>query len=114
MVYMGCVLQAAQDQRVRQAAVNGHSVESPAITINVVCGSGLKRSTWRQMICWAKRTVVAAYGNMSAAAHALPQARAGYRLGDGKLVDTMVNDGLTDAFSQLHMGITAENAEQWH
>ena len=52
---------------------------------------------------------------MSAAAHALPLARVGYRLGDGKLVDTMVNDGLTDAFSQLHMGITAENvAEQWH
>jgi acetyl-CoA C-acetyltransferase len=52
--------------------------------------------------------------NMSAAAYALPQARAGYRLGNGTLVDTMVNDGLTDAFSQLHMGITAENvAEQW-
>jgi len=53
--------------------------------------------------------------NMSGAPYALPQARTGYRLGDGKLVDTMVNDGLTDAFSQLHMGITAENiAEQWH
>ncbi|HPR34207.1 MAG TPA: acetyl-CoA C-acetyltransferase [Anaerolineaceae bacterium] len=120
MVYMGCVLQAAQGQNVtRQAAVNaGIPVESPAITINVVCGSGLEAVNMAaRMVLLGEADVVVAGGmeNMSAAAYALPLARAGYRLGDGKLVDTMVNDGLTDAFSQLHMGITAENvAEQWH
>lgn len=119
MVYMGCILQAAQGQNVaRQAAVNaGIPVESPAMTINVVCGSGLEAINMAaRMILLGEADVVIAGGmeNMSAAAYALPQARAGYRLGDGKLVDTMVNDGLTDAFSQLHMGITAENvAEQW-
>jgi acetyl-CoA C-acetyltransferase len=68
------------------------------------------------MVLLGEADVVVAGGmeNMSAAAYALPQARAGYRLGNGILVDTMVNDGLTDAFSQLHMGVTAENvAEQW-
>jgi len=70
-----------------------------------------------RMVLLGEADVVVAGGmeNMSGAPYALPQARTGYRLGDGKLVDTMVNDGLTDAFSQLHMGITAENiAEQWH
>jgi len=120
MVYMGCVLQAAQGQNVaRQAAVSaGVPVESPAVTINVVCGSGLEAVNMAaRMVLLGEADVVVAGGmeNMSAAAYALPQARAGYRLGDGKLVDTMVNDGLTDAFSQLHMGITAENvAEQWN
>ena len=120
MVYMGCVLQAAQGQNVaRQAAVNaGIPVESPAITINVVCGSGLEAVNMAaRMVLLGEAEVVVAGGmeNMSGSPYALPQARTGYRLGDGKLVDTMVNDGLTDAFSQLHMGITAENiAEQWH
>ncbi len=120
MVYMGCILQAAQGQNVaRQAAVNaGIPIESPAVTINVVCGSGLEAVNMAaRMVLLGEADVVVAGGmeNMSAAAHALPLARVGYRLGDGKLVDTMVNDGLTDAFSQLHMGITAENvAEQWH
>ena len=120
MVYMGCILQAAQGQNVaRQAAVNaGIPIESPAVTINVVCGSGLETVNMAaRMVLLGEADVVVAGGmeNMSASAYALPLARAGYRLGDGKLVDTMVNDGLTDAFSQLHMGITAENvAEQWH
>ena len=119
MVYMGCILQAAQGQNVaRQAAVNaGIPVESPSVTINVVCGSGLEAVNMAaRMVLLGEADVVVAGGmeNMSAAAYALPQARAGYRLGNGVLVDTMVNDGLTDAFSQLHMGITAENiAEQW-
>jgi len=119
MVYMGCILQAAQGQNVaRQAAVNaGIPIESPAMTINVVCGSGLEAVNMAaRMILLGEADMVVAGGmeNMSAAAYALPQARAGYRLGDGKLIDTMVNDGLTDAFSQVHMGITAENvAEQW-
>ena len=119
LVYMGCILQAAQGQNVaRQAAVNaGIPVESPAVTINVVCGSGLEAVNMAaRMVLLGEADVVVAGGmeNMSAAAYALPQARAGYRLGNGILVDTMVNDGLTDAFSQLHMGVTAENvAEQW-
>lgn len=119
MVYMGCILQSAQGQNVaRQASVNaGIPVESPAMTINVVCGSGLEAVNMAaRMILLGEADVVVAGGmeNMSAAAYALPLARAGYRLGDGKLIDTMVNDGLTDAFSQMHMGITAENvAEQW-
>ncbi len=119
MVYMGCVLQATQGQNVaRQAAVNaGIPVESPALTINVVCGSGLEAINMAaRMILLGEADVVVAGGmeNMSAAAYALREARAGYRMGDGKLVDTMVYDGLTDAFNQVHMGITAENvAEQW-
>ena len=119
LVYMGCILQAAQGQNVaRQAAVNaGIPVESPAVTINVVCGSGLEAVNMAaRMVLLGEADVVVAGGmeNMSAAAYALPQARAGYRLGTGTLVDTMVNDGLPDAFSQLHMGVTAENvSEQW-
>ncbi|MEL7637519.1 MAG: acetyl-CoA C-acetyltransferase [Anaerolineaceae bacterium] len=119
LVYMGCILQAAQGQNIaRQAAVNaGIPVESPAVTINVVCGSGLEAVNMAaRMVLLGEADVVVAGGmeNMSAAAYALPQARAGYRLGNGILVDTMVNDGLTDAFSQLHMGVTAENvSEQW-
>lgn len=119
MVYMGCVLQAGLGQNVaRQAAVNaGIPVKSPAMTINVVCGSGLEAvNLAARMIQLGEADVVVAGGmeNMSAAPYALPQARAGYRMGDGTLVDTMVNDGLMDAFSQSHMGITAENvAEEW-
>ena len=119
LVYMGCILQAAQGQNVtRQAAVNaGIPVEKPAVTINVLCGSGLEAvNMGARMIKYGEADVVIAGGmeNMSAAVYALPQARAGYRLGNGVLVDTMVNDALTDTFSQQHMGITAENiAEQW-
>jgi acetyl-CoA C-acetyltransferase len=119
MVYMGCILTAAQGQNVaRQAAVNaGIPVESPAMTINVVCGSGLEAvNLAARMVLLGEADVVVAGGmeNMSAAAYALPHARSGYRLGDGTLIDTMVHDGLTDAFSKSHMGITAENvAEQW-
>lgn len=119
LVYMGCILQAGQGQNVtRQAAVNaGIPVEKPAVTINVLCGSGLEAvNMGARMIKYGEADVVIAGGmeNMSAAVYALPQARAGYRLGNGVLVDTMINDALTDAFSQQHMGITAENiAEQW-
>ena len=119
MVYMGCVLQAGLGQNVaRQAAVSaGIPVESPAMTINVVCGSGLEAvNLAARMIQLGEADVVVAGGmeNMSAAPYALPQARAGYRMGDGVIVDTMVNDGLMDAFSKNHMGITAENvAEEW-
>lgn len=119
MVYMGCVLQAGLGQNVaRQSAINaGLPVETPAMTINVVCGSGLEAvNLAARMVQLGEADVVVAGGmeNMSAAPYALPQARAGYRMGDGTLVDTMVNDGLMDAFSKSHMGITAENvAEEW-
>ncbi len=119
MVYMGCVLQAAQGQNpARQAAIKaGIPNTTPALTVNVVCGSGLEAVNMAaRLVAMGEADVVVAGGmeNMSAAPYALNQARYGYRLGDGKIVDTMVNDGLWDSFGQYHMGITAENvAAQW-
>ena len=118
-VYMGNVVQAGQGQNVaRQAAVNaGIPVEKPAVTINMVCGSGLRAvSLAAQLISLGDCDVIVAGGteNMSQAPYVLPKARWGQRMGNGTLVDTMIQDALTDAFSQVHMGITAENiAEQW-
>lgn len=118
-VYMGCVLQAAQGQNVaRQASVKaGLPVEVPATTINVVCGSGLKTVNMAaNMIAAGDADIVVAGGteNMSLAPYALTKARFGYRMNNATMIDTMVNDALTDAFNQYHMGITAENvAEQW-
>lgn len=118
-VYMGNVVQAGQGQNVaRQAAVNaGIPVEKPAVTINMVCGSGLRAvSLAAQLIRLGDCDVVVAGGteNMSQAPYAIPNARWGQRMGNGTMVDTMINDALTDAFSQVHMGITAENiAEKW-
>ncbi|HSN94364.1 MAG TPA: acetyl-CoA C-acetyltransferase [Anaerolineaceae bacterium] len=118
-VYMGCVLQAAQGQNpARQAAIKaGIPNATPALTVNVVCGSGLEAVNMAaRLVAMGEADVVVAGGmeNMSAAPYALNQARYGYRLGDGKIVDTMVNDGLWDAFGQYHMGVTAENvASQW-
>lgn len=119
-VYMGNVVQAGQGQNVaRQAAVNaGLPVEKPAVTINMVCGSGLRAvSLAAQLIRLGDCDVVVAGGteNMSMAPYAIPGARWGQRMGNGAMVDTMINDALTDAFSQVHMGITAENiAQQWN
>lgn len=118
-VYMGNVVQAGQGQNVaRQAAVNaGIPVEKPAVTINMVCGSGLRAvSLAAQLIRLGDSDVIVAGGteNMSQAPYVLPKARWGQRMGNGTLVDTMIQDALTDAFSNVHMGITAENiAEQW-
>lgn len=118
-VYMGNVVQAGQGQNVaRQAAVNaGIPVEKPAVTINMVCGSGLRAvSLAAQLIRLGDCDVVVAGGteNMSQAPYAIPNARWGQRMGNGTMVDTMINDALTDAFSRVHMGITAENiAEKW-
>ena len=118
-VKMGCVIQAAQGQNVaRQASIKaGLPIEVPAITINVVCGSGLKCvNDAATMIMAGEADIVVAGGmeNMSMAPFALPKARFGYRMNNGTLVDTMVNDALTDAFNNYHMMITAENvAEQW-
>lgn len=118
-VLMGCVLQAAQGQNVaRQSAVNaGIPVEVPALTLNNLCGSGLKCINMAAaMIQSGEADIIVAGGmeSMSGAAYAIPKGRYGYRMGDGQLVDTMIKDGLTDAFNHYHMGITAENvAEQY-
>lgn len=118
-VYMGCVIQAGLGQNVaRQASLKaGLPVETPAVTVNVVCGSGLNCVNMAaQMIQAGDADIVVAGGmeNMSMAPYAIPQGRYGYRMGNATMVDTMVNDALTDAFNQYHMGITAENiAEQW-
>ena len=118
-VYMGCVIQAGLGQNVaRQASIKaGLPIEVPAVTMNVVCGSGLNCvNQAAQMILAGDADIVVAGGmeNMSMAPCAIPQGRYGYRMGNATMVDTMVNDALTDAFNQYHMGITAENiAEQW-
>ncbi|MBR0422221.1 MAG: acetyl-CoA C-acetyltransferase [Clostridia bacterium] len=119
MVYMGCVIQAALGQNVaRQCAVKaGVPVEAPALTVNVVCGSGLAAvNMGAALIASGDADIVVAGGteSMSNAPFALPKARFGYRMNNGTLVDTMVNDALWDAFNNYHMGITAENvAERW-
>lgn len=118
-VVMGNVIQAAQGQNVaRQAAVKaGLPVEVPAMTINKVCGSGLRCvALAAQMIKAGDCDVVVAGGmeNMSDAPYAVPGARWGQRMGDGKIVDTMIKDALWDAFNNYHMGVTAENiAKEW-
>lgn len=118
-VLMGNVIQAGLGQNVaRQASVKaGVPVEVPAMTINMVCGSGLRSvSLATQLIKTGDVDVVVAGGteNMSQGPYVLKNARWGQRMGDGKMVDAMVNDALTDAFNGYHMGITAENiAEQW-
>ncbi len=119
-VYMGCVIQAGQGQNVaRQASIKaGIPVTTPAVTMNVVCGSGLNCvNQAAEMILAGDADVVVAGGmeSMSMSPYAIPQGRFGYRMGNGELMDTMVNDALTDAFHQYHMGITAENiAKKWN
>ncbi|MCK8059444.1 MULTISPECIES: acetyl-CoA C-acetyltransferase [unclassified Fusibacter] len=113
-VMMGCVIQAGQGQGVaRQAAIKaGLSIETPAMTINMICGSGLKSvSLAVQSIISGDNEVVVAGGmeTMSMAPYLLKEARWGQRMGDGQLYDTMVRDGLWDAFNDFHMGQTAEN-----
>lgn len=118
-VVMGNVLQAGLGQNpARQAMVKaGLPVEVPAMTINKVCGSGLRAvSLACQMILAGDDDIVVAGGmeNMSRAPFVLNTARWGQRMGNGQMVDEMINDGLWDAFNQYHMGITAENiAEKW-
>lgn len=118
-VYMGCVIQAGLGQNVaRQASIKaGLPIEVPAVTMNVVCGSGLNCVNMAaEMIAAGDADIVVAGGmeNMSMAPYAVMQGRYGYRMNDGKLVDTMVHDALWDAFNDYHMGITAENiCEKW-
>ena len=113
-VIMGNVLQAGLGQNpARQSAINaGLPVEIPAMTINKVCGSGLKSVMLAaQAIKLGDADIVVAGGmeSMSRAPYLLDKARFGFRMGDGKLVDEMIRDGLWDAFNDCHMGMTAEN-----
>ncbi len=113
-VKMGCVIQAAQGQNVaRQASIKaGLPIEVPAITLNVVCGSGLKCvNDAATMILAGEADIVVAGGmeNMSLAPYAMTKARFGYRMNNATIIDCMVNDALTDAFNHYHMMITAEN-----
>jgi acetyl-CoA C-acetyltransferase len=117
-VLMGNVLQAGLGQNTaRQAALSaGLPVEVPATTINKVCGSGLKAVAMAQAIKSGDAEIVVAGGmeSMSRAPYILDNARYGYRMGDGQLVDSMVRDGLWCAMEDCHMGITAENVvSQW-
>ncbi|OLU26336.1 acetyl-CoA acetyltransferase [Pseudomonas sp. PA15(2017)] len=113
-VILGHVLTAGAGQNTaRQAAIKAglpHAV--PALTLNKVCGSGLKAlHLGAQAIRCGDAEVIIAGGmeNMSLAPYVLPKARTGLRMGHGQLVDTMISDGLWDAFNDYHMGITAEN-----
>lgn len=118
-VMFGCVLTAAQGQNVaRQASLKaGIPIEVPAYTVGMVCGSGMKSVIeGARTILAGDAEIIVAGGteNMSMAPYAMPAARYGARMGNTKMIDTMVNDGLTDAFHGYHMGITAENiCDQW-
>ncbi|WP_147534984.1 acetyl-CoA C-acetyltransferase [Bacillus marasmi] len=113
-VIMGNVLQAGVGQGpARQAAVKaGIPIEKTSMAINKLCGSGLKAvHLASQAIQTGDAEIVVAGGmeNMSLAPYLLPKGRTGYRMGEGKVIDTMIEDGLQCAFNEYHMGITAEN-----
>ncbi|SEA46212.1 acetyl-CoA C-acetyltransferase [Acidovorax soli] len=113
-VIMGQVLTAGVGQNpARQAAMKaGVAKETPALTINAVCGSGLKAVMLAaQAVAWGDSEIVVAGGqeNMSLSPHVLNGSRDGQRMGDWKMVDSMIVDGLWDVYNQYHMGITAEN-----
>ena len=118
-VIMGCVLQGGLGQNVsRQMSLDaGLPNEVPTMTINKVCGSGLRAvELAAQIIKAGDADIVIAGGaeNMSASSYAMPAARWGARMNNTQMVDMMVNDGLWDAFNNYHMGMTAENiVEQW-
>ena len=118
-VILGQVLAAGAGQNpARQAMLKaGLAKETPALTINAVCGSGLKAVMLAaQAIATGDSEIVIAGGqeNMSASPHLLPASRDGQRMGDWKLVDSMIVDGLWDVYNQYHMGITAENVAKAH
>lgn len=118
-VVLGCVLQAGQGQNVaRQVSMAaGIPQEVPSMTINKVCGSGLRTvGLAAQMIKAGDAEIVVCGGteSMSNTPYTIPSARWGARMNDQKMVDLMVNDGLWDAFNNYHMGVTAENiVAQW-
>ena len=112
-VIMGCVIQAGLGQNpARQAALNGGLPSTvSAVTVNKVCGSGLKAVMMAaQGIQLGDTEMVVAGGmeSMSNAPYLIPKAREGYRLGNGELIDSMINDGLWCAFENYHMGCTGE------
>ncbi len=118
-VIMGQVLAAGVGQNpARQAMMKaGLAKETPALTINAVCGSGLKAVMLAaQAVAWGDSEIVIAGGqeNMSASPHVLNGSRDGQRMGDWKMVDSMIVDGLWDVYNQYHMGITAENVAKAH
>jgi len=118
-VILGQVLAAGAGQNpARKAMIKaGLAKETPAMTINAVCGSGLKAVMLAaQAIATGDSEIVIAGGqeNMSASPHLLPASRDGQRMGDWKLVDSMIVDGLWDVYNQYHMGITAENVAKAH
>lgn len=118
-VILGAVLTAGKGQNVaRQISLGaGVPIEVPATTINMLCGSGMKSvvEAARAILAGDANIVVAGGAeSMSDSVYATPSARWGARMGDAKIVDTMIIDGLTDAFNHYHMGVTAENvADQW-
>src|SRR5438093_10152244 len=114
---MGNVISAGLGQNpARQAAIyGGLAPEVGAMTINKVCGSGLKAvGLAAQAIQTGNSTMVVAGGmeSMTNAPYLLPQARKGYRLGDAQIVDSMINDGLWDIYNNYHVGITGENVAE--
>ncbi|MBR3309203.1 MAG: acetyl-CoA C-acetyltransferase [Lachnospiraceae bacterium] len=118
-VIMGGVIMGGLGQNpARQASIKaGLPVECTAMTINIVCGSGLKAVALAANQIKAEEAEIVVCGgmeNMSAAPYAVPSARWGARMNNAKMIDLTVNDGLWEAFNDYHMGITAENvAEQW-
>jgi acetyl-CoA C-acetyltransferase len=118
-VIMGQVLTAGSGQNpARQAMMKaGVAKETPALTINAVCGSGLKAVMLAaQAVAWGDSEIVVAGGqeNMSASPHVVMGSRDGQRMGDWKMIDSMIVDGLWDVYNQFHMGITAENVAKAH
>ena len=111
---LGQVLTAGVGQNAARQAVirSGLPEHVPAMTINKVCGSGLKAThlAAQALRCGDAEVIIAGgQENMSASPHALNQSRDGFRMGDAKLTDTMIVDGLWDVYNQYHMGVTAEN-----
>jgi acetyl-CoA C-acetyltransferase len=118
-VILGQVLAAGVGQNpARQSLIkSGLSKETPALTINAVCGSGLKAVMLAaQAVAYGDSDIVIAGGqeNMSASPHVLLGSRDGQRMGDWKMIDSMIVDGLWDVYNQYHMGITAENVAKAH
>jgi acetyl-CoA C-acetyltransferase len=117
--FTGNILSAGEGQNIaRQVAIHsGVKQEAPATTINQLCGSGLRAVCMAaQGVMLGENNVVLAGGteSMSNAPYLLSKARFGYKMGNGQMLDSMIHDGLTDAFQDIHMGITAENiAERW-
>ncbi|CAB3750412.1 acetyl-CoA C-acetyltransferase [Paraburkholderia humisilvae] len=116
-VIMGQVLTGGSGQNpARQALIKaGLPTAVPGMTINKVCGSGLKAVMLAaNAIIAGEAEIIVAGGqeNMSAAPHVLPNSRDGFRMGDVKLIDSMIHDGLWDVYNQYHMGVTAENVAQ--